>query len=531
MPLERSSRGVSGNFNLGLDANVGDWQLNFLGTLEFNNRRILTDRQLGSRLTLLDSAARNPFIDPAASFFELGRQRSVSVTRNASALITASRQLLKLPAGPLRLTLSGSYDTYEISDRRRLENDLVSERFEQRDVTGSVAFDVPLASRSKGFLPFLGELTANVEWARSDVSRLGTLARQSYSVRWTPLDWLRIAASASESRTPPNRSFLSEPVLVTPDVRYFDPVRGETVDVVEISGGVPNLSPQRSASRRLGVTIAPKTGMNLRLHGEYSVLKNSNFLASLPPASRSVITAFPDRFVRDEQGLLTRVDVRPVAFDSRSQDQLRYGFSFAVPLSGGGSRRRSEQDRSPETQASDGTERQDEDEEQSAPATSREGGRTRLQVTGTHTMLLRNEIIIAAGLPSIDLLSRNAIGIGGSSGSKHQVDVSLGLSTRGAGVRLTGRWRSVSFLNLAGAQEFLRFAPSATFNLRAFTEARKIFPTARWLQGARLSVSLLNVTNERQSVRDAVGSTPLRYQAGYRDPIGRTFELEFRKAF
>ena len=45
------------------------------------------------------------------------------------------------------------------------------------------------------------------------------------------------------------------------------------------------------------------------------------------------------------------------------------------------------------------------------------------------------------------------------------------------------------------------------------------------------SDTLMNVFNDRQSVRDSLGNRPLQYQAGYRDPIGRTIEIELRKVF
>jgi iron complex outermembrane recepter protein len=142
------------------------------------------------------------------------------------------------------------------------------------------------------------------------VSGLGLLTRESYSLRWPPTNWLRIAASLSKRRTPPNREFLGERVLITSDVRYYDPLRGETVDVTEIAGGIPVTMPQRSEIRRLGINVAPKTDINLRLFGEYNSVRDSNFLAALPPASAAVLAAFPERFVRKEAGLLTQVDIR-----------------------------------------------------------------------------------------------------------------------------------------------------------------------------------------------------------------------------
>jgi iron complex outermembrane receptor protein len=41
----------------------------------------------------------------------------------------------------------------------------------------------------------------------------------------------------------------------------------------------------------------------------------------------------------------------------------------------------------------------------------------------------------------------------------------------------------------------------------------------------------VNLTNARQRVRDSFGHNPLQYQPDYRDPLGRTIEVELRKVF
>ena len=50
-------------------------------------------------------------------------------------------------------------------------------------------------------------------------------------------------------------------------------------------------------------------------------------------------------------------------------------------------------------------------------------------------------------------------------------------------------------------------------------------------KGARATISVTNLADNRQEVRDASGSTPIAYQAAYRDPIGRAVEFELRKVF
>jgi iron complex outermembrane receptor protein len=52
-----------------------------------------------------------------------------------------------------------------------------------------------------------------------------------------------------------------------------------------------------------------------------------------------------------------------------------------------------------------------------------------------------------------------------------------------------------------------------------------------WLRGARISLSVGNLLNSRLQVRDAAGLTPLSYQPGYLDPLGRSVRISIRKLF
>ncbi|HAD84351.1 MAG TPA: hypothetical protein DCG71_05850, partial [Brevundimonas sp.] len=50
-----------------------------------------------------------------------------------------------------------------------------------------------------------------------------------------------------------------------------------------------------------------------------------------------------------------------------------------------------------------------------------------------------------------------------------------------------------------------------------------------WLKGARVSVGVENIFDQRLEVRDGLGNTPLSYQPDYLDPLGRTFRISLRK--
>ena len=68
-------------------------------------------------------------------------------------------------------------------------------------------------------------------------------------------------------------------------------------------------------------------------------------------------------------------------------------------------------------------------------------------------------------------------------------------------------------------------------SLRAFADVDHFLPDEHWARKLRVSLNVLNATNDRQEVRDSADNTPLQYQPGYRDPLGRTVELQLRKVF
>jgi hypothetical protein len=221
---------------------------------------------------------------------------------------------------------------------------------------------------------------------------------------------------------------------------------------------------------------------------------------------------------------LIRVDVRPVQLARESQKQLRTGLNLNLPLGG-----------SAGSSAAPAAAADSDGGDDAPPATARaaRGGRPRASFNLSHTWMLESELLIREGIDAIDLLSRNAIGLGGASRPRHQLDLSLGYAERRLGVRFSGRHRGRSFLRLVsnGDTDVLRFSPLTTFSVRAWAEPGRFAPQSAWLKGSRLSLSLLNLTNKRQRVIDSAELTPLAYQKAYRDPLGRTVEIEFRKAF
>ena len=146
--------------------------------------------------------------------------------------------------------------------------------------------------------------------------------------------------------------------------------------------------------------------------------------------------------------------------------------------------------------------------------------------------MLSDTVVVHPGVPPIDLTRQGEAGIGAAR-PHHVVDGSVALTDRGSGIRLSGTYRSPTRLLTGSAQspELLSFGRLTTFNLRAFAELGRILPQAAWAKGGKVTLIVQNLANARQRVTDSAGTTPLPYQPGYRDALGRTVLVELRKVF
>ena len=483
--LNPRSKLNSGNLDLQLNGDLGGWLLALYGAYGEDRRQTDTDDVSGA----------------GTQFGSVIKTRAH--VRNASAVVNATGVVLHLPAGPVSLTLRG-----------RIARDSItagSDNFTQWNHELGAGVQIPISRKASRFSA-LGDLTAGIEWARSRTSRFGTLANATYSLQWQPASWLRLAGSITTGRTPPSVELTSAPILVTPGVRYLDPLRGNTIDVFERTGGNPALAAQRNTSQRVSLELRPSWSIPFVFTADYSNTRNQDIISPLLPSNNLLLLAFPDRFVRNSGGRLIEVDARPLNFARESEEQVRYGFELNVPLS-------SDDSFGPSP---------------AGASTGRPRSRAaRLQFNLSHTILLKSELEVSRGFATVDLLSRDAFGFNGGERARHEIDFSAEYASRGLGVQLRGQHKSQSFVNLTGGNSpiILRFSPLTTINLRFFAEGQRLIPSASWLKGTRFSFLVTNLGNSRQTVRDPGGSAPLVYQAAYRDPTGRLLQFELRKVF
>jgi hypothetical protein len=332
---------------------------------------------------------------------------------------------------------------------------------------------------------------------------------------------------------------------------------------------------------KLGGYWQPSSNLDLRLRADYVHQTIDRPVSSLN-VTPTIEAAFPDRFQRDSNGQLVRVDLRPVNFDSSRRDTLRVGFDFSKPLK---SRRPSQsvidQIRSQFRAARGGTAPTTPSAGQ-PPATPSQaspppglppeggappppppesggsgegrgeggrgfggggrggggggffggGSRGRLQFSLTDTITFVDKVRIGPGQPEIDYLHGDAAGSGGGT-PRHQVEAQAGWANNGLGARLGANWRSGTTVATLTGDDLL-FSPLATFNLRLFANPGDIPEVSLkhpWLRATQFRLEVNNLFNSRPKVHDAAGNVPLSYQRDLLDPLGRTIMISFRKLF
>jgi iron complex outermembrane receptor protein len=595
--LSQTSRSLQGHAGFTLNKDTEALRLSLTGNYDRTISRTLTDRGVDltgvqSRLTALD-ANLNPFA--ALGGLPVTQDRARSTTDAADLQFVANRALAKLAAGDLSSTLKLGVSGSRLKGTSIRSGVEVDSEQSRGDASAQVSFDLPLASRRKGVRAGIGDLSTNVNFAARQVSDFGTLTTIGGGVNWSPLAPISFTVQASRQENAPSIAQLGNPLVTTPDARVFDYVRGQTVDVTRITGGNADLLAEQRNTLRFGVNYRPTFVTGLTLNANYSRTRIDNPVATFPAATAAVEAAFPDRFQRNADGDLVRIDTRPVNFLKRDSEQIRWGFNFsrqigkAPPPPAGGWRRQgqaavpggellqqrggqSERDaprpptgeneqpgqqaRNDETPRTDGAPPSDAPRNFGGdgprgpggpggfgPGGGGFGGRggggfgnpraTRLQLSVYHTVRLSERVVVADGIPALDLLDGDVLGSGGGQ-PRNEIEAQAGLTRYGLGARLTANWKEASQVRrgLGGASSDLDFSSLATVNLRLFADLgirRELVQKHPILRGTRVTLAVNNLFDERQTVTDATGTTPINYQPDYLDPRGRVVQFSVRK--
>ena len=581
-PLGQGNSAITGHLGVTLNGTVGKWQWSVISNYDRVDNETLTDTGIDATRFQARLRANDPGTNPfgplaVAGFDVLPATRAMSTTNRGELDALVNGTLFTLPAGGISASLRVGGDTIDFSSTSFRGGITQTGRVSRDIVNGQANIDVPLTSRSRGFLAPVGNLSANFNIAYDRLSDFGTLRTLGYGLNWSPIEAVRIIGSVTDQDAAPTPQQLGNPQITTPNAVVFDFVRGENALVTVISGGNPGLQRENRLTKRLGLTLKPIKSTDFDFTASYVDSRTDNPIAGFPTTTAAIAAAFPDRFVRDGGGRLLQIDRRPINFSQTSRSELRVGFNFSTPIKskiqkqieafragkgpnpfigltpprgsvfgqaagpggfggfGGGGR--------PTGGATGG-----------APGGAPDGGGFRgggggrggfgggggggqgggrLQFALYDTIHFTNQVQIGAAGPMLDLLNGDTIGNAGGQ-SRHELEAQAGYNNNGIGLRFSANYRTATTVvgGTPATPDTLNFSSLATVNFRLFADLGQRLDLVKknpWARGVRIVVSVDNLFNERQRVTDSTGVTPISYQPAYLDPLGRSVRLTLRK--
>jgi hypothetical protein len=548
-----------------VDGRLARWRWSLSGRYDRGRSTTVTDLGIDTAaLQAAINAGLNPF-GANVPYQSRTPDRSSTATDTANADLVLSGPLFALPAGPVRATIQGGVRRIDLEGQSERSGIVTRTDLGRTALSTSTNIDLPIASRNADVLAFLGDLSVNGSLSLRDVSDFALLTSYTVGFNWSPFDRTGVIVSWVGEENAPGVSQLGNAVQVTPLRVVYDFVRGETALVSVTSGGNPDLLAETRRDFRAQFNWQPIEDLDLNFTASYARTRSTNTTANFPLLTAEIEAAFPDRVVRNGDGRLVAVDQRPVNFAATRGRQVRYGLSFArsfgAPPRGpggpggmlgipGGARPTGAGGPPPGGPAGGGR-------PPGGPGAGGGGGSGggrgpggggfgifgggiggRWDVQLFHTIRFEDEILIRPGVPVLDLLNGSATGDNGGS-PRHEVEISGGRFFRGVGFRLNAIWRAPTTVNGSaipggGTSDDLRFGSTFIANARLFVDLGQQAGLTRavpFLRGSRIRLGVDNIFNDIRTVRDESGAVPLRYQPGYVDPLGRTFEISFRKQF
>ncbi|MBN8818773.1 MAG: TonB-dependent receptor [Sphingomonas sp.] len=567
--LDRSSSTQSGQIGLTLNAQRESGQWTLAGTYSRQDVRGITgqpyDLTAYAAAVARGDATANPAQDIQPMFLVARpADETQSRTDTGNLDLLYNRTLFSLPAGMVAATAKISGSTMELESSLERNFVVTSRRLSRQGASGSLSLDFPLTSASSA----IGRLSANANGGLDHYSDVGTLRSFGFGFNWAPHKGIAFTGNYRDEESAPTPSQLGDPRVVTPFVPVFDYVRGETALVTTISGGNSALANARARNFRLGAVLTPLQDPSVSISLDYSHRSTTGGIANFPGITADTAAAFPGRFIRDSNGRLTEVDLRPINITSQKRDALRWGINFSkrlkTPQSQIDAMRAAFQRRFPNGVPGRPDGQQGEPPAPAPPGSAGAtppppggavgppgdgpprgfggprafgggggGGGGRINFAVYHEWVFTNTTQLASTLPTLDLLDGDTLG-NGAGPSRHSIEVQAGVSQSGYGLRLTGNWKSATHINgIVGVPSSqLRFGDLATVNLRLFanlTQMPKLIEKMPLLRGVRVQLGVDNLFNVRQRVTDGNGAVPFAYQPAFIDPLGRVIRISIRK--
>jgi len=312
---------------------VGGWKGNLLGwdfdtSILYSEVKVKEDLKSGFPLyseimPLLDTGTINPFgptTDPAAlaaaKATEFVGQDWSSKTSLTSLGGSASRPLFDLPGGPFSAAVGAEL-------RRETFVYDPSAAIQTGNITGEGGNQLPEdAARSvesaylEVNMPVLHSLDADAAVRYDHYQNVGSTVNPKGSLKFQPFDWWLLRASAGSGFRAPSLTdlYAAQATSVTSNGTR-DPIKCPTFDpnnpacsfqFTTVTGGNPNLKPEKSTTLTWGTVFTPVQNLSLGLDTFWIYLKNAIVVGGLPVATilqnAASATQFASLITRDANG-------------------------------------------------------------------------------------------------------------------------------------------------------------------------------------------------------------------------------------
>lgn len=343
---------------------VGGWKGNLSGwdfdtSILYSEVKVKEDLKSGFPLyskimPLLDTGVINPFgptTDPAAlaaaKATEFVGQDWSSKTSLTSLSGSASRALFDLPGGPLSAAVGAEV-------RRETFVYDPSPSIQTGDITGQGGNQLPEdAARSvesayvEVNMPIVHSLDADAAVRYDHYQGVGSTVNPKGSLKFQPIDWWLLRASVGSGFRAPSLTdlYAAQATSVTSNGTR-DPIKCPTFDpnnpacsfqFSTVTGGNPNLKPEKSTTLTLGTVFEPTKNLSLGLDSFWIYLKNAIVVGGLPTSTilqnAASATQFASLITRDANGNIVFISQTNANLFKENVSGMDVDFRYAFDIS------------------------------------------------------------------------------------------------------------------------------------------------------------------------------------------------------
>lgn len=312
--------------------------------------------QYSKIMPLLDSGVINPFgptTDPSAAAAAMATNYDAQDYSTRTSLTsldgTASRKIADLPTGPLRAAVGAELrrETFEYSPSAVLqEGDIAGLGGNQLYESASRAAEAAYFEVSGNILHSLGADVA-VRW--DHYQQIGSTVNPQLSLHWQALRWLQLRGAAGTGFRAPSLTDLYAPQV--PSVTSNgtrDPIKCPTFDpnnpacsfqFQTVTGGNPNLKPEKSINYTLGTVIRPMRNLTLDLDSYWIYLRDSitpgGLAYNVILQNAQTATEFAPYITRDSSGNIVFISQTNANLFKQYVSGLDINLDYDIPVGPG----------------------------------------------------------------------------------------------------------------------------------------------------------------------------------------------------